>query len=209
MCSWSHAGLYVGDALLKRGGAHAEVFRNAYGREASALLVEANVETGVTAVPLSKYQHHNIRICRPINLRPVDLATVLDTVISQIGAPYNVGHIVDLLRYFLPVSLIGFGPGPAKLLEEGSELTGDRSQDMICSSQIAMWQWIAGSAGSARVPLSARGSGRRSALNRGRSRVVRSAARAGAAPSRRGSSACAASALGAGGDGTVGVRPRS
>jgi hypothetical protein len=101
-------------------------------------MVEANVETGVTAVPLSKYQHHNIRVCRPINLRPGDLATVLETVISQIGTPYNVGHIVDLLRYFLPVSLIGFGRGPLNLLEEGSELTGDTAQDVICSSQIAM-----------------------------------------------------------------------
>lgn len=136
--SWSHAALYVGDAAVARGGPHAEVFRAAYGSDADALLVEANVETGVTAVPLAKYQHHNIRICRPINLRPADLETVLATVTAQIGNAYNVGHIMELLRYFLPVSLIGFGQGPLRLLDADGDGLIDSPGEVICSSQIAM-----------------------------------------------------------------------
>jgi hypothetical protein len=136
--SWSHAALYVGDSVIKGGGADAATFRREYGPDADALLVEANAETGVTAVPLAKYQHHNIRICRPINLRPDDLTIVLTTVTAQLGAPYNVGHIMDLLRYFLPVSLIGFGRGPLRVLDEDGDGMIDSPRDVICSSQIAM-----------------------------------------------------------------------
>jgi hypothetical protein len=136
--SWSHAALYVGDHVAKGGGAHGETFRNAYGSDADALLVEANTETGVTAVPLSKYQHHNIRICRPINLRPDDLKVVLEAVCEQLGNPYNIGHIVELLRYFLPVSLIGFGNGPVLRTNDDGDGVTDSPRDVICSSQIAM-----------------------------------------------------------------------
>lgn len=136
--SWSHAALYVGDAVIKGGGTVANEFLREYGPDAEALLVEANAETGVTAVPLSKYQHHNIRICRPINLRPDDLTTVLTTVTAQLGAPYNVGHIMELLRYFLPVSLIGFGRGPLRVLDQDGDGMIDSPRDVICSSQIAM-----------------------------------------------------------------------
>lgn len=130
--SWSHAALYVGDFITKRGGHLADEFREAYGDAADALLVEANAETGVTAVPLSKYVNHNIRICRPINLRPGDLTTVLETVTEQIGNPYNVEHIIGMLRYLLPVGFFWSGDRTALM-------ANDRvSQDVICSSQIAM-----------------------------------------------------------------------
>ena len=104
--SWSHAAVYVGDSLIRRGDHQASIWTQRYGTAADALLVEANVEDGVTASPLSKYVNHNLRICRPINLRPGDLSTVLDTVISQIGSPYNRDHIQSLLWYFLPVEIM-------------------------------------------------------------------------------------------------------
>lgn len=130
---WSHAALYVGDALVKRGGAEAERYKQKFSREASALLVESTLEEGVSASPLSKYAHHNIRICRPINLRPGDLNTVLSSVISQIGAPYGVEHIIDLLRYFFPVRLI-----PKRLRYTALKHGGRVSKEVVCSSQIAM-----------------------------------------------------------------------
>jgi len=130
--SWSHAALYVGDAITKRGGELTREAREEFGDEADFLLVEATVEKGVTAAPLSKYVDHNLRICRPVRLRPGDLSTVLDTVIAQIGLPYNVDHIVDLLRYFFPIALLG--PWRRSALENSGKLT----KDVICSSQIAM-----------------------------------------------------------------------
>jgi hypothetical protein len=130
--SWSHAALYVGDAIVKRGGALARDSREGFGDEADFLLVEATVEKGVTPAPLSKYVDHNLRICRPVRLRPGDLNTVLDTVIAEIGVPYNVDHIIDLLRYFFPVALLG--PWRRGVLGSADK----RTKDVICSSQIAM-----------------------------------------------------------------------
>ncbi len=130
---WSHAALYVGNTLMKRGDATSDELYAEYGDDAYAMLVEANAESGVIAVPLAKYRHHNVRVCRPINLRPGDLNTVLQTVIGQIGAPYNVRHIVDLLRYFFPVSLI-----PKRFRRKALEHSGEFSQQVICSAQIAM-----------------------------------------------------------------------
>jgi len=130
---WSHACMYVGDTLVSGGGPLAEKVRAEFGNEAASLVVEANADTGVVAVPLSKYRNHNIRICRPINLRPGDLNTVLQTVIAQIGMPYSVRHILDLLRYFFPVTLI-----PRYLRHRALEHAGQFSKQVICSSQITM-----------------------------------------------------------------------
>jgi hypothetical protein len=130
--SWSHAAIYVGDTIVKRGGHRARDVEEAFGGESVALLVEATVEEGVAAAPLSKYVNHNLRICRPINLRPGDLTTVLETVISQIGNPYNVRHIVDLARYFFPVTLLG------RFRRQALAHSGSVTKDVICSSQIAM-----------------------------------------------------------------------
>jgi len=131
--SWSHAALYVGDTLVKRSPHQAYEARQRFGDEAECLLVEATVEEGVAAAPLSKYVNHNIRICRPINLRPGDLNTVLGTVISQLGNPYNRDHILSLLWYFLPVELL-----PKSWRRRALERSGRLSKDVICSTQIAM-----------------------------------------------------------------------
>ena len=62
--SWSHAALYVGDELLRRGGPRAEEARQHFGKDADALLVEA-LPDGVVTSPLSKYVDFNIRLVRP------------------------------------------------------------------------------------------------------------------------------------------------
>ena len=65
---WSHAAIYIGDALLRWGGPHADEALARYGEEAATLLVESDMINGVTVRPLSKYQDRNIRICRPHGL---------------------------------------------------------------------------------------------------------------------------------------------
>lgn len=130
--SWSHAALYVGDAVIRRGGTLARDATEQFGEEADALLVEATVERGVAAAPLSKYVDHNIRICRPVKLRHGDLSLVLETVIAQMGIPYNVEHVLDLLRYFFPVTLL------ARWRSRAMRHSGQLTKEVICSSQIAM-----------------------------------------------------------------------
>lgn len=129
--SWSHAALYVGDALLHR--EDGDSIEERFGDDASSLLIEANMESGVCPAPISKYQHFNIRICRPIKLRREDVADVIETVLAQIGTPYNVRHIVGLMRFYFPFSFI-----PRRWQMTGSRDAERLSPDLICSSQIAM-----------------------------------------------------------------------
>ncbi len=130
--SWSHAAIYVGDELWKTHPALRHVLRNEFGDDAQHLIVEALVEHGVVASPISKYLDFNIRVCRPYNLHRNDLRTILDDVIDQIGYRYDVKNLVDLARYFLPVSLV-----PRRLRRRALSFGSGLPTQVICSSMIA------------------------------------------------------------------------
>src|SRR6266581_3720966 len=107
--TWSHSVLYVGDELM---------------------MIEALLE-GVLASPLSKYASFNLRICRPVGLQREDLQRILDEVIAQIGLRYDVKHILDLARYFFPVSLI-----PRRFRRRALQFGSGLTTQVICSSII-------------------------------------------------------------------------
>lgn len=130
--SWSHAAIYIGDELWRRNPALRHVLRNEFGDDAQHLVVEALVENGVVASPLSKYTDFNIRVCRPYNLRRDDLRVVLDDVIEQIGYRYDVKNLIDLARYFLPVSLV-----PRRFRRRALSFGSGLPTQVICSSLIA------------------------------------------------------------------------
>src|SRR5262249_15942037 len=104
--SWSHSALYVGDELLRRFPARRQVLLDQYGIEAEHMIIEPLMDEGVIAWPLVKYATFNIRICRPRGLRAEDLGRIHDEVTSRLGSTYDVQNILDLARYFFPVSLI-------------------------------------------------------------------------------------------------------
>jgi hypothetical protein len=130
--SWSHAAIYIGDELWRRNPALRHVLRTEFGDDAQHLVVEALVEEGVVASPLSKYLDFNIRVCRPYNLRREDLHAVLDDVIVQIGYRYDVKNLIDLARYFLPVSLV-----PRRFRQRALSFGSGLPTQVICSSLIA------------------------------------------------------------------------
>lgn len=119
--TWSHAALYVGDMLPDPGD----------GTEPPRL-VEVNLGEGCVAVPLSKYQTYNTRICRAHGLTPEDRQAVVDFMIGKLGLKYDMKNIFDLLRYFFPTP-----PVPVRwrrrMIAFGS---GDPTRS-ICSSLIA------------------------------------------------------------------------
>ncbi|HVA77319.1 MAG TPA: YiiX/YebB-like N1pC/P60 family cysteine hydrolase [Candidatus Binataceae bacterium] len=130
--SWSHSALYVGDEPLGRNPqARAEYFKR-FGDDSESLVVEALVESGVVLSPLSKYRDFNIRICRPYNLSAQDLAAVLDEAIAAVGDQYDIKNVVDLARYFLPVTLV-----PARFRRQALHLGSGEPTRVICSSLIA------------------------------------------------------------------------
>jgi hypothetical protein len=130
--SWSHSAMYIGDELWRRNPAARDALLAKFGEEAQHLMVEATVEEGVVASPLSKYIDFNMRICRPYNLRREDLRIVLDEVLGQIGYRYDIRHLVDLMRYFLPVSLV-----PRALRRNALEFGSGLPTQVICSTLIA------------------------------------------------------------------------
>jgi len=130
--SWSHSTLYVGDELLRPIYGHADDMKARFGPEARFLLIEAEVGAGVVASPLRKYEHFNIRICRPQQLCREDLDGVLTYVIGHLGDRYDVRHVYDLARYFFPVTLV-----PRRWRRAALHLGRGREREVICSSMIA------------------------------------------------------------------------
>lgn len=121
MSTWSHAALFVGNAVGRVSDA---------GEPLS--LVEVDLREGCIAVPLSKYESYNTRICRAARLSPGDRARVVDFMVASLGKRYDMKNITDLLRFFLP-----HPPVPhlwrRRMLAFGS---GDPTR-AICSSLIA------------------------------------------------------------------------
>ncbi len=119
--TWSHAALYVGE----RPG---DVAPNG---EPNVLL-EAEADTGVVTVPLSKYVSFHTRICRPVGLDDTSTKQVLDYALARLGTKYDSQRIVDLARYLFP-----YPPVPVwfrrRMLSIGC---GDPTR-AICSTLIA------------------------------------------------------------------------
>jgi Permuted papain-like amidase enzyme, YaeF/YiiX, C92 family len=130
--SWSHAAIYVGDELWRRYPTERPALREQFGNDAQHLIVEALVEEGVVAAGLSKYIDFNMRVCRPFNLRREDVQCLLDEVITHIGYRYDVKNLIDLARYFLPVSLV-----PRRFRPRALAFGSGIPTQVICSSMIA------------------------------------------------------------------------
>ncbi len=119
--TWSHSAFYVGDALPEPED----------GSERPRL-IEVNLGEGCVAVPLSKYQTYNTRICRASGLHPEDRKRVVAFMAEKIGLKYDLKNIIDMLRWFFPTP-----PVPVRwrrrMIAFGS---GDPTR-AICSSLIA------------------------------------------------------------------------
>ena len=120
--TFSHSALYVGDALDEEGD----------DRNDRPSLIEVNLGEGCIAVPLSKYETYNTRICRPVGLTPEDRDQVVNFMIGKLGLKYDLKNIFDLMRYTWSAP-----PVPVawrrRMLALGS---GDPTR-AICSSLIA------------------------------------------------------------------------
>jgi hypothetical protein len=119
--TWSHAALYVGDALPE-----------ADDGSDRPRLIEANLGQGCVAVPLSKYRTYNTRICRALGLTPEDRQHVVDFMIARLGVKYDMKNIFDLARYFLPMP-----PVPVRWRRRMIALGSGDPTRAICSSMIA------------------------------------------------------------------------
>ena len=119
--TWSHAALYVGDALgaPQRG-------------EEPKVLIEADLREGVRGVPLSAYAHMHTRICRAVGLTPEDAQAVIRYTVARIGHRYDMKNVFDLARYLIPTP-----PVPARMRRQMLALGSGDPTRAICSTLIA------------------------------------------------------------------------
>ncbi len=137
--SWSHATMYVGDALLRWGGPEADRALDRFGAEAAHLLIESDLKEGVRVVPLSIYLGNNLRICRPQGLRPGGLDRVMMELFAHLGVRYDQRNIFDLARYLFPFHLV-----PRRFRPRSLYLGSSSSREVICSALIAKAFYRAG-----------------------------------------------------------------
>jgi hypothetical protein len=125
---WSHAALYVGDELLKRGGAMRALAEEHFGPEAEHVVVEAVME-GVVASPLAKYADHNVRVCRPHLLLPKQLEGILCGAIDAIGWRYDLRNVIDLALHLGSAALL-----PPKRRKRVLRFGSGAARSVICTS---------------------------------------------------------------------------
>ena len=130
--SWSHSVLYVGDEPMRRNPDKRAEFIERFGEDADFLVVEALVESGVVLTPLSRYRDFNIRVCRPYNLSGADLREVMDEALRHVGDVYDIKNVIDLARFFFPVSLV-----PRRLRRKALQFGSGEPTRVICSSLLA------------------------------------------------------------------------
>ena len=130
--SWSHAGMYIGDALLRWGGPHAEAALQQFGAEAAHLVLESDMAEGVQVKPVAWYGDHNLRVCRPLGLETADLERVVAEMLRHLGLRYDRRNIFDLGRYLTPFHLL-----PARWRRRPLYLGSSSSREVICSALIA------------------------------------------------------------------------
>jgi hypothetical protein len=122
--TWSHAAFFVGDDRAPGNEDMAPLER--------PQLIEVNLGEGCVAVPLSKYQSYNTRICRPVGLTATDRQQVVNFMRSHLGTKYDLKHIFDLLRYFLPTP-----PVPVRFRRRMIAFGSGDPTRAICSTLIA------------------------------------------------------------------------
>ncbi len=115
--TWSHAAIFVGDALADQGKA--------------CHLIEADLRDGVVAVPLAKYAGSNTRICRPVGLSDTDCRSVVDFLVKRLGHSYDLKNVIDLARFLLPTP-----PVPARFRRDLLALGSGDPTRAICSTLI-------------------------------------------------------------------------
>jgi hypothetical protein len=130
--SWSHAGMYIGDALLRWGGPHAESALQQFGPEAAHLVLESDMAEGVCVKPVAWYGDHNLRVCRPQGLSTEALERVVAEMLRHLGLHYDRRNIFDLGRYLTPFHLL-----PVRWRRRPLYLGSSNSREVICSALIA------------------------------------------------------------------------
>lgn len=104
---WSHAALYIGrlrdiedEAVVARIRAYYD------GDDDSQIMIESELGQGTFISRLSDFREEHIRIARPSSLTPDDAKKVIAHATLSLGRQYSVRHVLDLMRFLFPWSIL-------------------------------------------------------------------------------------------------------
>lgn len=96
---WAHVSIYVGP--LEAG-------------DDPRCIVEADINAGVHAVPLSEFAGQRARVVRPLGLNETDRQRLAEWLVSHIGDPYDLAHAWELAKRLLRLAAPGAAVHDAK-----------------------------------------------------------------------------------------------
>ena len=127
--NWSHAALYIGKLHDIKEEALRHKILNYYTDDINEqLVIEGILGKGTVVSPLTNYKLDHIRICRPSALTIEDGKKVIAYAINELGTPYDIRHIFDLLRLLFPFTFI-----PRHLFSSIFKPTQVTNKKLICS----------------------------------------------------------------------------
>ncbi|NCP40768.1 MAG: lipo-like protein [Rhodoferax sp.] len=118
--TWSHAALYVGNALAEAG------------KNPEHCFIEADTVEGVRSVGIEVFANLHSRICRPVGLTAQDCQQVIAFAMARMGSAYDLRNVIDLARYLLPTP-----PVPLRFRRNMLALGSGDPTRAICSTLIA------------------------------------------------------------------------
>lgn len=105
--AWTHAALYIGRLHdIDSPALREQVLKFYKGDPSAQLLVEALLGRGIIVRPLTHYQDHNLRICRPSEISRQDAQQVISAAIKRLGEDYDVRQLIDLARFMFPYGIL-------------------------------------------------------------------------------------------------------
>ncbi len=130
---WTHAALYVGHLNNIENEQTRDRLRSFYPGDADDhLLIEAVAGEGTIVSPITKYQYHNLRICRPKDLAPHDVQKVIEYAVNCVGMKYHTRQLLDLARFMFP-----YGVLPRRWRSSLFEKSVGDTTRTICSTMLA------------------------------------------------------------------------
>lgn len=105
--NWSHCALYIGRLIDIEDMGLKQLIRNRIECESDTpLVVHCKLGEGTIIEPLQELEREHIRICRPKGLASADTQQVIRYGVSQVATDREEYHLVDILRFFFPWSLL-------------------------------------------------------------------------------------------------------
>ena len=130
---WTHAALYIGRLNdIEDEHIRANIVKHYKGDSNVPLILEALMGEGTIIVPLTKYRHDHIRLCRPKNLSRQDAIKVIAYTTRHLGCEYDVRQLLDLARFVFPYGII-----PRRWRSSLFQHNAGAPTRAVCSSLIA------------------------------------------------------------------------